>query len=310
MTVAKELQPPMPATRSLRVVSPPQPDVPAQGDLLIGDSAAMAAARDVLDAAARSGAHVLLRGEAGTGKELGARFLHARSGREGPLLTWAASSPQDLDAALRSAAGGVLYVEELLDVRPEAQARLLCALDEGSSVQVVAASAGDLEQAAARSVLGAELLGSLARTTIRLPPLRERRGDIPLLVQHFLSTFCSRRCGCLQGVGEDAMQALTTYAWPDNVRELRRAVEHAVSAGSSPWITLRDLPTAVGGEAAAWATPDEYELPTLAAAEERLIRLTLQRFGGNKVRAARSLGISRHKLYERLRKLGLQEPSR
>jgi DNA-binding NtrC family response regulator len=296
--------------RSLRVLSPPHPEGPVTGDLLIGDSPGIADARGTLEAAARSGAHVLLRGEVGTGKELCARILHARSGRRGLFLSWGGGSVHDLHAALTSAAGGVLYVEELLDVRPETQAQLLRALDDGTSVQLVAATARDPENAAARVLLRAELLRALERTMIRLPALRERSGDIPLLVHHFLTTFCSRRCGCLQGVGEDAMQALTAYPWPGNVRELRAAVEHAVSAGDSPWITLRDLPPAVGGEAATRAAPDDYELPTLAGAEERLIRLTLQRFGGNKVRAARSLGISRHKLYERLRKLGLQDPRR
>jgi len=263
----------------------------------------MSDARAALEAEASTGSPVLLRGEPGTGKELCARILHARSGRPGLFLAWRGGSVRDLQTALASAADGVLYVEELLDVRPETQAHLQRALDEGTSAKVVAATARDPAQAALRGLLRAELLRALERTTIRLPPLRDRRGDVPLLVQHFLTTFCSRRCGCLQGVGEDAMQAMTAYAWPGNVRELRAAVEHAVSAGRSPWITLRDLPAAVGGEAAAKAEPDDYELPTLADAEARLIRLTLQRYGGNKVRAARSLGISRHKLYERLRKL-------
>lgn len=295
----------MRAVASLRLLDPRHLEGPAASETLIGDTEGIARVRDAVEAAARSGAHVLIEGEAGTGKELCARLVHARSGRTGPFLAWAPGSARDLHAALAAAADGVLYIGELLDVRPETQAHLQRALDEGATVQVVAATAKDPRRAVAQGLLRAELLHALEGARIGVPPLRERAADVPVLVQHFLSTFCSRRCGCLQGVGEDAMRALVAYSWPGNVAELRGAVEHAVSAGGSPWITLRDLPAVVGGEAARQAAPDDYELPTLADAEARLIRLTLQRFAGNKVRAARSLGISRHKLYERLRKLGL-----
>lgn len=293
----------MPALPSLRVLAAAHAAGPSSAGTLVGDHPEIVRAREVATAAARSGSHVLVLGEEGTGKELFARILHAQASCPGLFLAWGGGSVRDLHAAISSAADGVLYVEELLDLRPETQAHLQRALEEGAPVQIVAASVRDPRLAASRGELRPELLHRLERCSLRLAPLRERRQDIPLLVHHFLSSFCSRRCGCLQGVGEDAMRVLGAHEWPGNVRELRAAVEHAVTSGRSPWITARDLPPPLGVE----VTTDEedYELPTLAESEGRLIRLTLQRFRGNKVRAARSLGISRHKLYERLRKLGI-----
>jgi transcriptional regulator with PAS, ATPase and Fis domain len=146
-----------------------------------------------------------------------------------------------------------------------------------------------------------DLFERLGGQTIEMPPLRERLEDIPALVEHFLDSFCRRRCGCIFGASEAALDALAGHDWPGNVRELRDVIHHAVTTGASGWIEPSDLPPPMFTEAPASTDGSEAPLPTLAEAEAILIRMALERAGGNKSLAAQMLGISRHKLYDRLR---------
>jgi DNA-binding NtrC family response regulator len=145
----------------------------------------------------------------------------------------------------------------------------------------------------------------LRPSSLALPPLRLRREDIGPLVEHFLGSFCARRCGCVWGVTREAMDLLEAWPWPGNVRELRDAVRFAVATGSGSAIEPKDLPPALQGGTSVVPVPEAASgIPTLAEAQLRIVQETLARFGGNKSRTARALAISRHKLYDMLEGCG------
>lgn len=298
----------------------------ADDDGLVGRSAAIEALRSAIAEAARRpcAEGILVTGEAGTGKELVARAVHAAAGGRGPFLAVrCATLPRHLaDAELfgrargatglvAAADGGTLFLQEVTELGMDVQAKLAHLLDAGAArpaVRVVASTRRDPEQAVAEGRLRDDLLRRLRAVTLAVPPLRDRRDDVPLLVEHFLGSFCARRSGCVAGVSPTALAALAAADWPENVRELRRAVEEAVAVGADVTIGLEDLPPRLraghGGDARSTVPPDPAPLPTLAEAEAHLIRLALAHHRGNKVAAARALGISRHKLYDKLRQLG------
>jgi transcriptional regulator with PAS, ATPase and Fis domain len=219
----------------------------------------------------------------------------------------------------RAAHGGTLFLDELTEMSREIQAKLLRVLEERLvrpvggvgeipvDLRVVASTNRDPAAAVASGELRADLYYRLQAFTIRVPPLRERRPDIPALCEHFLHTFCNRRCGCIYGISQHALDLLMNADWPGNVRQLRNAIEHAVTSGDTGLIQIADLPPELAGSVPAEAEAHEPDrLPSLADAEAQLIRATLSHYGGNKLRAAQSLGISRHKLYDRLKKLRLE----
>jgi len=312
----------------------------AVGTGIVGSSAAMHTLRATVVHAASTSHDVLVVGESGTGKRSVARAIHAlgdcasdRFVTIDPVLFEAPHAERDLfgsasrahsSAALASigrivgAQHGTLYVSELLAVPPELQARILALLERRTvrpvgtddearvDLRVVAASAHDVNVAVERGLLRRDLLDRLAPLSIHVPPLRHHRDDIPELVAHFLHGFCNRQCGCIEGVSADGISTLQAYHWPGNVRELRSAIEHAISCGQSDCLVPRDFPATVAAAAPARATPMRAPaaLPTLAQAEYDLVRRALAHCGGNKVHAARALGISRHKLYEVLRRSG------
>jgi transcriptional regulator with AAA-type ATPase domain len=306
---------------------------------IIGESAPMKRLREAIAVAAQGARSVLVTGESGSGKELVARAIHAAAGGERAKLVAVncAALPAHLVESelfghargaftgasgeyaglFRSASGGTLFLDELTEMSRELQAKLLRVLEErtirpvGSlsevavDVRIVASTNHDPLKAVERGLLRADLYYRLQAFTLHVPPLRERRSDIPLLCDHFLRTFCQRRCGCIYGISERAMRVLSEAELPGNVRELRNAIEHAVTTGQSGLIQVEDLPASISGGAPCEGPELASELPSLAQAEATLIRATLEQFRGNKLRAAQSLGISRHKLYDRLQKLGL-----
>lgn len=306
--------------------------------ILVGSSPTLERAREAAALAAKSRRDVLIVGEDGTGKETLARFIHQLAGEERALFvsvncaalpTHLASSelfgqasdgsPERYTGAFRSAARGTLFLREVTKLSPEVQGQLVRVLSERSvrpvaatrdvpvDVRVVASTSRDLDAAVASGELRSDLLEKLRVATVVMRPLREQTGDISALVDHFLATFCHRRCGCIWGVSQRALDVLVSAHWPGNVRELRNVVEHAVTHGEGGLIEVRDLPGHLSQGATEVPTrePTASDLPSLAEAETQLIKTTLHHFGGNKVRAAMSLGISRHKLYDRLRKLGI-----
>jgi len=282
---------------------------------------------------ARTDTTVFLQGESGTGKEVLARFIqHASPRKNGPFVAInCAALPDQLfeselfgyergafTGAQQAKAGqielastGVLFLDEVSELSPMAQAKLLRVLQERefrrlggtrlvkANVRVIAASNRDLRQAVSDGSFREDLFYRLQVFDIRIPPLRERRGDIPLLTDAFLLEF-ERSSGCSSGgLTPDARAALVDHDWPGNVRELHNALERAIILCDGELITAEHLSLQVSSVVA------PRRLPRLSDVERRTIEQVLSESEGNKSKAARRLGITRTQLYCRLRKHGL-----
>ena len=307
--------------------------------------------RDVLALATKvagTEATVLLSGESGTGKEVVSRFIHRGSARaEGPFvaLNCAALPEQLLESELlghekgaftgalnaragkiEQASGGVLFLDEVGEMSPAVQAKFLRVLQEreyerlGGSrtiradVRVIAATNRDLKAATAKGAFREDLYYRLAVFDITLPPLRDRAGDLPVLVDAFVEEFGRTLGRPANGVAPEARDTLARYTWPGNVRELRNAIERAVILCDGGPITSDHLPLGVTSGAAATAVgaPDNGGAParpgTIDAAERDMIVNALARAGQNKSKAARLLGLTRGQLRSRLEKHGITTP--
>jgi len=273
-----------------------------------------------------------LEGESGTGKEVVARFIHARSPRRGGpfvAINCAALPEQLLESELfgfergaftgaqqakpgqiELASGGVLFLDEVTEMTPAAQAKFLRVLQERefvrlggtraakANVRVVAATNRNLDAAVARGVFRADLYYRLNVFDIHIPPLRERREDIPALAVGFVREF-AHTAGCAVDITAAAMDALLRHDWPGNVRELRNVIERATIVCDGGIIRPGDLSLFRTSPAAADSTD-------LEVIERRTIERVMRETNGNKVQASRRLGISRMQLYIRLRKYGLE----
>jgi len=277
---------------------------------------------------------VFLQGESGTGKEVVARLIHRVSLRKhGPFVAInCAALPEHLleselfgyergaftgahqakAGQIELASAGVLFLDEVSEMTPMAQAKLLRVLQERefqrlggtrlvkANVRVIAASNGDLQRAVADGSFRQDLFYRLHVFDIRMPPLRERRGDIPLLIDAFLYEF-SRSTGCSSaGLTPDALEMLLAYEWPGNIRELHNALERAAILCEGGLITREHLSLRSTSVAA------PRRPPNLSEVERRTIEQVLHESDWNKARAARQLGITRTQLYCRLRKYGLE----
>jgi DNA-binding NtrC family response regulator len=310
---------------------------------ILGRSRPMQKLKQVLETVVRSNSTILITGETGTGKEVVARAIHHNSGRKAyrfVALNCSAIPETLLEAELfghvrgaftgavgarqgrfEQAHKGTLFLDEVGTMSNALQMKLLRALQErefervGDSqtikvdVRVIAATNSDLAKMVAEGTFREDLYYRLHVIPIQLPPLRERRDDIPVFVKHFIEKFSS---GTAMQVSQAAMRALMAYHWPGNVRQLENAVERAValSAGRRD-IDSADLPAEVQMIPQTAATPsvdfpdDGLDLPAyLAAIERDLIRRSLDRTGGNRNRAAELLRIKRTTLVEKLKRLG------
>lgn len=308
-----------------------------RGAELCGQSSALQLIRRQIRDAGASGDPVLIVGETGTGKELVARAIHRASPRrERPLViaTCAAGSgqleelfgrpgsPGAVGRGLFEAAdGGTLLLDEIGDLEPATQERVLHALRERRVLQegvrvevdarVIATSGRDLARLTASGRLRADLVRALAGRTIHLPPLRERRDDIPLLAGHFLAQIGASLDAEVGRLEPRAVALLSAHPLPGNVRQLRNLIEQAVHLARGHAITaeLIDAP-AVGSEdpslSDALATVQRRGAELLAE-EARLVRTALRRVDGNKTRAAALLRISRYALQRKLRRLSRGE---
>lgn len=307
---------------------------------MIGSSLEMRRIYQLVEQAAPTSASVLISGESGTGKELVAQTIHQLSQRNGqPFVPLnCAAIPDTLleselfghekgaftgaitrrQGAFELANRGTLFLDEIGEMTPATQAKLLRVLQERTfrtlggqreqtvDIRVVAATNVDPPEAVRQGKLREDLFYRLNVFAIRLPPLRERKEDIPLLTQAFVREFSSRNNKTVGGVSDQAMQVLEHYHWPGNVRELRNVMERATIVCRSELIQPADLPALAGASPAATTMAGG---PVLAAgltvdeAERQLIELTLTHTGGNKTRAADMLGISLKTLHNKLNRM-------
>jgi DNA-binding NtrC family response regulator len=304
---------------------------------LVGSSPAMRKVVALIEKVAATDATVLVRGPSGTGKELVARALHTNSARRTrPLVTINCAALQEnlLESELfghekgaftgavaakpglvEVAEGGTLFIDEIGEMAPGLQAKLLRVLEDGhyrrvggtqeqnADVRVVAATNRDLAEEIKGNRFREDLYYRLNVVSIHLPSLRERRGDIAELIEHFLTT---RPIGPLRSrVDAEAMKALQAYAWPGNVRELANVIERAQILAENHIITLEDLPENIVAAASGAAT-SAGDPRHLNEVERRHVQTVLQEEKGNKVQAARVLGVSRRSLYRLIEKHHLE----
>ena len=310
---------------------------------IVGRGATIQQVLAVATKVARHPSTVLVTGESGTGKELVARYIHMSSPRSDAELvavncgaipenlleselfghakgafTGAAGDKRGL---FEEADGGTLFLDEIGELPPPLQVKLLRALQEGEirrvgdntpravDVRLVAATARDLEAEVAAGRFRADLYYRINVVRLHLPPLRERREDIPELVRHFTQLY-GRRVGLsVSTVSPAAMRLLMEYAWPGNVRELENVIERAMVLAEGPQIVPEQLPAAVQSPGAAAPTArDELDLSIkrqTATLERSLIRSALERTGGNRTRAAKLLELSHRALLYKIRDYGL-----
>jgi PAS domain S-box-containing protein len=305
---------------------------------LITRDPALKQALNIIRNVAETDASVLIRGESGTGKELAARALHEESPRRGrPFLAinCAALSPALLESelfghvrgaftgALKDHAGlfqradrGTLFLDEVAELPLELQAKLLRALQEKTflpvggerpvsvDVRIVAATHRSLREAASAGRFREDLMYRLRVVPIFLPPLRARREDIPLLLQHCIDRRNARGPRRILSIEPEAMRALLNYRWPGNVRELQNVVEYAFAVGRGEALRPEDLPPEFGEERAAAPAPRLPEF-TGGLSEIDRIRAALEQAGGRIDAAAALLGVSRATFWRMRKRLGV-----
>jgi two-component system nitrogen regulation response regulator GlnG len=330
-------------------------------ELVIGRTPAMQEVYKVIGRVAPTDATVLIQGETGTGKELVAKTIHYHSARSGPFVALNCSAiPNELleselfgyergafTGALERRAGkfeiaaaGTLFLDEIADMPLALQAKLLRVLQEReftrvggrdairADVRIIAASNQDIEAAARTGRFREDLFFRLNVVRIPVPPLRERRGDIPELIEFFVDKVNRDLGTAIVGVSDDARDLLMRHSWPGNVRELENALlRAAVLAGGRTLVpedfALAGQPRQVAAEALpleeavrrrlaellqadATATPGDLHALLISAVERPLIEVVLERAGGNQVKAAEMLGINRNTLRKKITELGIE----
>jgi two-component system, NtrC family, response regulator AtoC len=318
---------------------------------IIGESQALHEVLDTIRQVAPSSANVLIEGESGTGKELAAHAIHNLSRRNKAKFVTvhcAALSPQLLESELfghergaftgahdrrigrfEQANGGTIFLDEIGEIDASTQVKLLRVISEErafervggnqtlrADVRLIAATNKNLEKLVADGKFRDDLYFRLNVVHITMPPLRERKEDIPMLVRGFLRHFCKANEKPLLALTADAMNALLTYNWPGNVRELRTAIEHGVVMAYGPKITLRDLPVNVrqatgvslpGGITPTKAFGEKSSVLDLHETEKRLIMQALATTNGNVTAAAKKLGISRRTLHRKINEMDAEK---
>jgi transcriptional regulator with PAS, ATPase and Fis domain len=333
-------------------------ELPSQFHGIVGRSGGLRQMIGKLTALASSRSTVLIVGESGTGKELVARAIHQLAAPAAPFVALnCAALPKDLIESelfgylkgafsgasqdqlglFRSAHGGTLFLDEITEMAPETQAKLLRAIQErcvrpvgamrevAVDVRIVASTNREPDQAVREGQLRKDLYYRLAVGVLRVPPLRERAEDIPLLVRHFVELFNLRlgKMPRVNAIEAGALELLKRHTWPGNVRELANAIEAALSFTSSEILRAEDFaladhapaePAPQPGAVRASEEPSDSEAPVVFSSLKKVERdhivWTLYNTGGNKALAARMLGISRKSLYDRLAEHGLTESIR
>jgi len=312
---------------------------------IVGASAAIQKVFNAIDMVAQTGSTVLLLGETGTGKELIARALHNRSQRKQSVMVKVncAALPANLveselfghekgsfTGAISQKKGrfelahrGTIFLDEVGELPLETQTKLLRVLQEQEfervggfqtqkvDVRVIAATNRDLEQEVQRGTFRADLFYRLNVFPIEVPPLRERKEDLPLLAGHFVSRFSQRMGKRIQGINRAVYEQLHHYDWPGNVRELANLLERAVILCQTDILETKHLAVSRAKPAASGSAAPTEGIPTLEEAERRLILRALEQTGGTLAGpngAAQILGLNRSTLWSRMKKLGIELP--
>jgi two-component system response regulator HydG len=309
---------------------------------VIGNSKSMHAVISKLRQIAPTSASALILGESGTGKELVAKALHVNSPRKNKpfvALNCAALSENILESELfghirgaftgadrerkgwfEHANGGTLFLDEVGDIPLATQVKLLRVLESGEIVRVgsneplkvnvrlISATNRDLSDAITAGTFRQDLYHRLKVVTIKLPPLRERKEDIPLLVEHFLKIFTTSHEKTIRGYSPTVRRILTNYTWPGNVRELRNVVESMVVIDTDGMIDVEDMPDDLAGSISPLEddfTRDSLVGRTMNDIEKHFIAETLRASGGNREEAAKTLGIGERTLYRKIKEYNL-----
>jgi two-component system response regulator HydG len=310
---------------------------------IIAESPAMRSVVETVRQVAASTATVFLVGDSGTGKEVVARLVHESSPRaKGPFIPInCAALPETIleselfghekgaftgadrrhEGRFERADGGTILLDEVSEMNPRVQAKLLRVIEDGMverlgggqpvkvDVRIIAATNRDIERQVKDGLFREDLFYRLNVVTIRLPPLKNRREDIPLMAAHFAATFSARHGKSIDGISPQAMDIVTSYPWPGNVRELQNAIERAVLMCRGRTIGPEDLPPELfeGGTA-----PDDRNIivplgTPLEDIEKMVIRETLKRTKGDRTLAARILGIAARTIYRKVPVEGSEE---
>jgi two-component system, NtrC family, response regulator AtoC len=307
--------------------------------LVVGKSAKMNETVETAKKAAMSKATVLLLGESGTGKEIFARAIHNWSERRSQpfvAINCVGLSKELLESELfghekgsftgadqlkkgkmELANGGTVFLDEIGDVSQELQTKLLRFLQEREfdrvggmkpihvDVRIVAATNRDLEIAVKEGRFREDLFHRLNVVPIMLPPLRERREDIPVLAHHFLQRFAKEVKKNLSGISEEALGKLSAYDWPGNVRELANVIERAVVLGQGPEIAPHDLPARIVGARREFQSESTSYRDAMDAYRKQLVMRALAQAQGNRAAAARTLGLHEKYFLRLLKSLGI-----
>ena len=307
---------------------------------IVGQSESMVAVQKNIRQIAPSDTNILILGESGTGKELVARAIHQLSprghrrfvafncgsfaeelmsnelfGHEKGAFTGAVQSKMGL---LEAADGGTVFLDEVGDMPLTMQIKLLRVIQEKEflhvggvdpvffDVRFIAATHRDLQEDVARENFRQDLFYRLNVMTIRLPPLKDRDGDVPLLAKHFLLQKARAMNKEIREIDSEAMSLLNLYGWPGNVRELENVMERAVALGNGRSVHAEDLPEYIRNLSIETYRQSASEIPTLEAQEKNYIQWVVDKCGGNKTRAAKIMGIDRVSLWRKMKRFGLE----
>lgn len=253
--------------------------------------------------AARGSANILIEGAPGSGKTALAHFIHDCAANAGPLAPVYCAAGDDPLAALatRAERGLTLVLHDVAELRPSSQAELAMALRSEPRAWIITASARNLSEAMTAGTFRADLYYRLAVVTLRVPPLAERPKDIPALAPHFAAKFAGAHGITARTLSGDALDKLTAYRWPGNVRELENVMQRAVLFAEGETVRAADI--SLSGQPAGDYDPRSAMLVgrTVADVERELILQTLRHCGGNRTRAADTLGISVRTLRNKIR---------
>lgn len=300
---------------------------------IIGKSKAIQEVFELIGQVAGTTANILITGESGTGKERVARAIHENSNRKtkkmvavnctalpdtlleselfGHIKGSFTGATTDKIGLFEEADGGTLFLDEIGDLDISLQSKILRAIQEkeikpiGSvktktiDVRLISATHKDLRKAIENELFREDLFYRLSVIPIRVPSLRERKEDIPLLVEHFVKKSNLLNGRSVKGLNEEAMSKLMNYRWEGNVRELENLIERVVILAKSDVITPNDLPSENSADPESFLSVQAGHWPTLDEIENKYIRAVLEKTGGNKERAAQILGINRRTLYRK-----------